>query len=169
MDLYVIRHGIAQPLGQKNEFADDRRVLTAEGRDRIRDVARALRKLGVQFDLILTSPFTRAVETAEIVAGQVGLSKKEIIPTEHLAPGASRDELFSEIKKHSVAESIALIGHQPDLSELISDIVHSAGSLPIELRKGGVCCLNVTETVPVFHGSVVWLMTPRQLRLLAKL
>lgn len=167
MDLYVIRHAIAHPLGRKNDFTDEKRALTSEGRDRMREAARGLRKLGVDFDLILTSPLVRAAETAEIVAAALGYDKKLIEQTENLAPDANADELFAEIKKHA-AESVALVGHEPDLSELISKIVQGNGNLSLQLKKGSVCCLSVNETVPTLHGSLAWLLTPKQLRLLGK-
>ena len=168
MELYLIRHGLAQQLGLKNDFTDERRTLTAEGRDRMREVSRGLRKLGVQLDLLITSPLVRAVETAELVAEALALNKKEIIQTASLAPGGSADELFSEIKSHTGVESAGLVGHEPYLGELAARMVQSTGHLAISLRKGGVCCINVVETVPSFRGELVWLMTPKQLRLLAK-
>jgi phosphohistidine phosphatase len=169
MELFVIRHGIAEPLGKENGFSDENRKLTVEGCNRMREVVKGLVKLGVQLDLILTSPLERAIQTAEIVATSIGLSKKEIKQTPNLAPGASADALFAEIKSHPGVESIALIGHQPDLSGLVSTIIHSdAGKLSIQLKKGGVCCLDVTERVPTLRGDMLWLLTPRQLRLVAK-
>ena len=167
MELYLIRHALAQQLGLKNDFTDEKRTLTSEGRDRMREVARGLRRLGVQVDLLLTSPLARAVETAEIVADALGLSKKEVISTDKLAPGGSADELFAEIKSHGV-ESVALVGHQPDLGEIIAKIIQAHSKLSIDLKKGSICCLNVVETVPSLRGQMVWLMTPKQLRFLAK-
>jgi phosphohistidine phosphatase len=167
MELYIIRHAIAQPLGQKNEFTDEKRTLTAEGRARMREAAKGLRNLGVEFDLVMTSPLARAVETAEIIIDVLGLEKKEIQQTASLAPGAPIDELFAEIKRRMGVESIALVGHQPDLGEIISKIVQCDGGLAIQFKKGSVCSINVTETVPTLRGELVWLITPRQLRLLA--
>ena len=168
MELYIIRHAIAQPLGQKNDFTDEKRALTSEGRAAMREAAKGLRKLGVMFDLVLTSPLTRAIETAEIVASALGLSKKEIEQTASLSPGAAVRELFAEIKRHNGAEAIALVGHQPDLGEIISVIVQGNTSLAVQLKKGSVCSIKVTETVPTLRGELLWLITPRQLRLLAK-
>lgn len=169
MELFVIRHAIAEPLGKENEFSDEKRALTADGRSRMREVVKGLVKLGVEVDLIMTSPLARAVETAEIVATGVGLSKKEIKQSANLAPGGSAEGLFAEIKSHPGVEAIALIGHQPDLGGLISRIIQvEGGALSIQLKKGSVCCLNVTETVPTLRGDMVWLLTPRQLRLAAK-
>ena len=169
MELYIIRHAIAQPLGSKNDFTDEKRALTPDGRDRMRDGARGLRKLGVELDLIMTSPLVRAVETAEVVANVFGVSKKEIEQTANLAPGASFEDLFAEIKSRTGVESVALIGHQPDLGELICRMVKGNGGFALELKKGSVCCINISETVPELHGALSWLMTPRQLRLISKL
>lgn len=169
MELFVIRHAIAEPLGKENGFSDEKRKLTVEGRNRMREIVKGLVKVGVELDLILTSPLARAIETAEIVATSVGLSKKEIKQSANLAPGASAERLFAEIKSHAGVESIALIGHQPDLGGLVATIIQGdAGSLSIQLKKGGVCCLNVTETVPTLRGDMEWLLTPKQLRLVAK-
>ena len=168
MELYLIRHALAQQLGLKNDFTDEKRTLTSEGRDRMREAARGLRKLGVQLDLLLTSPLVRAIETAEIVADALGISKKEIMQTDKLAPGASADELFAEIKSHTGVESVGVVGHQPDLGEILAKIVQARNKFAIDLKKGSVCCINVVETVPSLRGELVWLMTPKQLRLLAK-
>ena len=168
MDLYIIRHAIAQQLDKKNDFMDEKRALTNEGRERMHEVVKGLLKLGVELDLILTSPLVRAVETADIVATTFGLSKKDIELTDNLKPGASCDGLFTEIKKRAGVESLALIGHQPDLGFIVSRIVQGNGNLSIMLKKGSVCSINVIETVPTLHGNLVWLLTPKQLRLLAK-
>ncbi len=169
MELFVIRHAIAEPLGRGNEFTDEKRALTVEGRNRMREVVKGLIKLRVEFDLILTSPLARAVETAEIIAASMRLSKKDIKQSGNLAPGASAEDLFAEIKGHAGAEAVALVGHQPDLGSLISRITQSDdGALSIQLKKGSVCCLNVRETMPTLRGDMMWLLTPKQLRLLAK-
>src|SRR6476660_1955683 len=127
MELYVIRHAIAEPVGTGYEFTDEKRSLTEEGRSRMREVVKGLKKLGVQLDLILTSPLVRAVETAEILAGSLGINKKEIRHTKALAPGAGVEQVFAEIKNEAGAESIAVVGHQPGLGHLISRIVQSDG------------------------------------------
>jgi phosphohistidine phosphatase len=168
MDLYIIRHAIAQQLDKKNDFTDEKRALTNEGRERMREGARGLRKLGIELDLILTSPLVRAVETAEIAANAFGLSKKDIEQTDNLKPGASIDDLFAEIKKRTDIESLALVGHQPYLGGIIGRIVQGNGNLSLMLKKGSICSINVIETVPTLHGNLMWLLTPKQLRLLAK-
>jgi phosphohistidine phosphatase len=169
MELYFVRHAIAEPLGKGNEFSDEKRALTEEGRRRMRQGVKGLHKLGVELDLILTSPLVRAIETAEILAGSRGLNRNEIRQTHALAPGALAEQLFAEIKRQDAAESIALVGHQPDLGSFISRLVQEAeGDVSVELKKGGICCIRVTETVPTLRGQLVWLLTPRHLRMLSK-
>ena len=168
MEIYLVRHGLAQQLGQKNEFADEKRTLTSQGRERMREIARGLKKIGIFPDLLMTSPLVRAVETAEIVAEALGLDQRQIHSTNSLAPGGSFQELFGEIKHQKRTESVVLVGHEPDLSSLLSQIVSGDGSLSVPLKKGGVCCINVAETVPAFRGSLIWLLTPKQLRLLGR-
>jgi phosphohistidine phosphatase len=168
MEVYLIRHAAAQPLGQKNDFTDEKRTLTAEGRERMREAAKGLRKIDVEFDLILTSPLVRAVETAEIIAAALGYDKKLIEQITALAPGGSHEKLISNIKSHSGAESIALVGHQPDLGQFASRITGCGSEFGVDLKKGSVCCINVAETVPALRGGLVWMMTTKQLRMLAK-
>lgn len=167
MELYVIRHAIAEQLGRENDFTDEKRALTPGGREKMIQAAHGLRRLGAEFDLILTSPLVRARQTAQILADVFAIDASLIEETENLAPGASLNELFAEIKNRRRAESIALVGHQPDLGQLISRIVTGRKDLlSIRLKKGGVCFIEVTETVPELRGSLVWLLAPKQLRML---
>jgi phosphohistidine phosphatase len=169
MELIIVRHGIAEPLGKRNEFSDEKRVLTAEGRSRMREIVKGLVKLGVEVDSILTSPLARALETAEIVAGAVGFNKKDIKSTDNLSPGAACEGLFAEIKSNPGAETVVLVGHQPDLGILVSKIIHGTPNpSSIQLKKGSICSISVTETVPTLRGELMWLLTPRHLRLVAK-
>src|SRR5262249_1023716 len=167
MDVYVIRHGIAHELGEKNEFMDEKRTLTSDGRAKMREAARGMARLGIALDLMLTSPLVRAAETAEIVADALGLKKNDIRPAASLSPGSAPETLFADIKATN-AHSIALVGHQPDLGDLVSRIVAGSGGLSIELRKGSLCLVNVTETVPALRGNIRWLIQPKQLRAIGK-
>jgi phosphohistidine phosphatase len=166
MELYLIRHGLAHPIGHRNDFADEKRTLTSQGRDRMREVARGLRKLAVKPELILTSPFARATETAEIVADTLGVDKQMLLITANLAPGCPFEQLFAEIKDKR-AESVALVGHEPDLGR-IAGLILSGQNLSVPLRKAGVCRVDVTETVPSFRGRLAWLLTAKQLRIIGR-
>src|SRR5215470_9455742 len=143
MDIYLVRHAIAQQLGQKNEFTDEKRSLSSQGRERMRQIAKGLGRLGVVPDLIMTSPLVRAIETGDILAEALGLEQKQIRKSNALSPGGSFDELFAEIKRQKRIQSVALVGHEPDLSSLISRIVSGDGALSVPLKKGGICCIRV--------------------------
>jgi phosphohistidine phosphatase len=98
MELIIVRHGIAEALGKRNEFSDEKRVLTAEGRSRMREIVKGLTKLGIEVDSVFSSPLARALETAEILAAGIGFNKKDIKTSENLSPGAACEKLFAEIK-----------------------------------------------------------------------
>jgi phosphohistidine phosphatase len=167
MELYLIRHAIAEPVGETNEFLDEKRKLTAEGRERMQQAALGLRTLGIKFDLILTSPLYRAIETAEIIADALEIDRSLIYTTSALVPGATAASLTNAIRKQT-AESIALVGHQPDLGQAISRIVSGYPDAAIQFRKGSVCAITVTETAPTIRGTLSWLLTSKQLRLIGK-
>lgn len=167
MELYLIRHAAAEPVGDANDFLDEKRKLTAEGRERMQQAARGLHILGVKFDSILTSPLFRAIETAQILADAMEIDRGIITQTPALIPGATSASLTNAIRKHSV-ESIALVGHQPDLGQTISRIVCGYPDAAIQFRKGSVCAITVTETTPTIRGTLSWMLTSKQLRLIAK-
>ena len=131
------------------------------------EVARGLRKLAVKPDLILTSPLIRACQTAEIVADALGVNRQMLLLTTNLAPGSLGEQLFAEINDKRV-ESIVLVGHEPDLGELAARVISGQDHFSIPLRKGGVCRIDVTETVPSFKGTLVWLLAPKHLRIIGR-
>jgi len=162
MIIYILRHGIAVPHGTSG-IAEDERPLTPEGREKMGQAARGLRKLEVMPDLILTSPLPRAKQTAEIVRTELG----EKIPVEtsvSLAPSGSRSQVYAELRKRAKDESVMIVGHQPGLGEIAGEIAWGSAQAYLELKKGGVCCLEVSEWAPVPRGALMWLLTPAILR-----
>ena len=152
---------------------DADRPLTDEGRVKMKQEAKGMRKLGLAFDLIFTSPLLRARQTAEIVAEAFGLEDKLII-TNALAAGRSLTrgankhiEIFVEVGAHDCSRAL-LVGHQPDLSELTSVLLSGNRDLSIEFKKGGLCGVEVSSMPPRAPGVLLWLLTPRQLKLMAE-
>jgi len=96
MNIYIIRHAIAVEEGTPGYESDSERPLTDKGRKKMRQIARGLRNIGVEFDLILSSPYVRARETAEILA-QVFKVKKKIAFTENLIPFGNPERLIGDI------------------------------------------------------------------------
>jgi phosphohistidine phosphatase len=162
MKIYLLRHGIAADHGDPRYPRDSERPLTPEGRRKTRLVANALGKLGVKPDIILTSPFVRAHQTAEITATVLRL-KKRLQVCQHLASGGDAKRLIAEISKsHGRAESVMLVGHEPDLSQLASLLISGKpdGAM-IELKKGGLCVLETDTLRAGKCATLLWLAPPK--------
>jgi phosphohistidine phosphatase len=165
MRLVIIRHAIA---GDRDAFAesgrpDAERPVTAEGRKKMRANARGLRAIVPELEILATSPYTRARETAEIVADVYdGLAVTEV-PA--LAHGGSRDGLLEWLSARQ-AEHVALVGHEPDLGGLIGWLVTGGGPPFVTLRKGGACLLVCEGPLGPGLAELSWVLTPKLLRLL---
>jgi phosphohistidine phosphatase len=167
VNLYLLRHGIAVDPGTPGFENDADRPLIPKGERRLRDAAAAMEKLSLSFDLILSSPFVRARQTAEIVAGELKL-KKRIEFFDGLVPGGNPKALIQELieLKHA-PDNVLLVGHEPYLSRLTSLLVSGSAEALIEMKKGGLCKLEVGE---LRHGQcarLAWLLTPLQMELMA--
>lgn len=160
MNLYIIRHAIAVDEGTPEYEQDSERPLTDKGRKKMRQIARSLRNLGVEFDLILSSPYVRARETAEILA-DVFKMKKKIAFSESLIPMADPELLIPEFNEKYSVDSLALVGHEPHLSALIGILTTENTKLDITLKKGGVCYLEADDLHHDDHRATLeWLLTP---------
>ena len=164
MKMFILRHGIAVEPGTPGYDRDSERPLTPEGRRKTRQIARALAKLKVQPDAILTSPFVRAHQTAEIVATGLRL-KKRLHLCEHLACGGDVKRLIAEInRRYAKADSVMLVGHEPDLSELASLLISGKpDGASIELKKGGLCVMETDSLRAGRCATLQWLATPKVL------
>ena len=159
MNLYIIRHAIAVDEGTPEYGDDSQRPLTDKGRKKMRQIAKGLRALGVGFDLILSSPYVRANETAEILA-DVFKMKKKIEFSEHLIPMGNPDLLIAEMNEKYSVDSIALVGHEPQLTHLISLLVAKNAGVDMTLKKGGVCSLSADDLHHARQATLEWLLTP---------
>jgi phosphohistidine phosphatase len=164
MNLYLIRHAIAAEAGTPGYEQDSQRPLTDKGRKKMRKIARGLNTLGLKLNLIITSPYLRARETAEILAVEFRLIDDKIIESAALTPGGDLAQLVEAINAHySHLENIALVGHEPALSELTSILLTGLPEMALTFKKGGVCALTVDQ----FHygqcAALEWLLTPAQL------
>lgn len=160
MDLYLIRHAIAVDEATTDYESDSERPLTDKGRKKMRQIAKGLRNLGVEFDLILSSPYVRARETAEILA-DVFKMKKKLAFSDNLIPLGNPELLIGEINEKYSATSIALVGHEPHLSTLVGLLTAENAKLDITLKKGGVCYLSADDLHHQDHRATLeWLLTP---------
>lgn len=165
MMLYIMRHGLAEQPTPKGD--DAARHLTAEGADKIRKAAAGLRAAGFTFEMILTSPIMRAMETAKIVASEFeGLKPRTLA---ELTTGASPAGVLDALSKLQLPESVIAVGHEPTLSRLASLLLTgSSESMEIRLKPGGVIALEFGDGVGRGAAKLRWMMTQRQLRQLRK-
>lgn len=160
MLLLVLRHGIAIDRDDPDCPPEADRYLTPEGERKTREVARGLRALGVEPDAVLTSPWRRAVQTAEIAAKELGV-RRDPVTTEDLLPGADPRQFLAALQESGAGTAIAA-GHAPHVDELIGAAL---GVGPFtSLKKAGVACLEIGKG----GATLRWLMEPRQLRALGR-
>jgi|SRR5579872_4863458 len=166
MELYVLRHAIAGAKSASIPGGDSQRALTPEGKKKMRRIARGMKAMRLSFDLILSSPYVRARQTADIVAETFRLEKRlELSPA--LTPDGAPGDLINELNKgHHGRKKILLVGHEPYLSNLISVLLAGDTSLSIELKKGGLCKLSADTLRYGACATLNWLLAPRQMRLI---
>jgi phosphohistidine phosphatase len=166
MNLLVIRHAIAE---DKDAFAttgadDSARPLTKQGRKRMKEVVRGLRWVVPTIDVLASSPFVRAMQTAEIVAQ--GYDGPAPIEVTSLVPGGRADEFVTWLVGQGGDVTVAIVGHEPSLGQLASGLL-AAKSHFIEFRKGGACLITWPGVPAAASGQLRWLLEPKQLRRLA--
>ena len=167
MNLYVLRHGIAVEPGTPGYERDADRPLTPEGERKLWRIAEAMEALELSFDLILSSPYLRALQTAEIVAKALK-GRKKVELSESLTPGGSTKKLVELLNRVQPSpESVLLVGHEPYLSGLISLLVSGDAGFAVVMKKGGLCKLSTESLKPGRCAALEWLLTPKQMALMS--
>lgn len=157
MKLYFLRHGLAGD--RENWHGDDQsRPLTEQGRQAMHHEAETIAKLGLGLELVLTSPFVRAAQTAEIVVTRLNMMDK-LIQDKRLSPGCNLMDLIKILEDHPKRRKIMLVGHEPDFSGMISGLI---GGGRLVCPKGGLARVDTLDGVP-FQGELVWLLPPEML------
>jgi len=156
MDVYLLRHGIAEDA--RPGTSDSDRALTREGRDKLRRVLKRAEEAGVAPTLILSSPYRRAVETAEIAAEALDYRGK-IVHAAALVPNASPSDAWDEIRSRTGEESILLASHEPLMSSLAAFLLDSP-SLRVDMKKGGLLRIDCDRFGPDPEGLLKWMLTP---------
>ncbi len=167
MNLYLLRHGIAVEPGTPGCARDADRPLTPEGKDKLRKIAAAIKCMELEFDRVLSSPYLRARQTAEIIAESLKPFRKLEL-SDSLAPDGSSRKLIELLKSlKPPPQSVLLVGHEPYLSGLVSLLISAHGSAYVLMKKGGLASLRVSS---LHHGHCAvleWLLTPKQMALFA--
>jgi phosphohistidine phosphatase len=162
MELYVVRHGIAIDREDPKCPPDPERYLTEEGIEKTKRVAAAVAALGASPDLLLSSPYVRAMQTAEIFASALDYSKQKIRQTDLLLPGTEPLLLFRELAKDKHTSTLFVFGHAPQLDDIIAAALGSKHHIT-SLKKAGVALVELKRVSPP-NGQLVWLATPKVLR-----
>ena len=157
MNLYLIRHAIAEE--ESPSVEDRQRALTEKGAKKMRNIAKGLKTLGIEFDYIISSPYVRAQQTAEIL-GDVFKLRKRIVISESIAPMGDPSQLLAEINEKYTVNSLAIVGHEPYLSNLISLLTTGGAPLEMTFKKGGVCYLTTDDLHHTRKATLQWLLTP---------
>lgn len=160
MDLLILRHGQAGT--RSHSLADHKRPLTSQGRQEVEDLSQGLKSLAIKFDAIFTSPLVRAKQTAEIVAKSMKFSGK-IQVIDSLKPEGNKLEFYSLLSKLKQDSKILVVGHEPYLSDMISEAISESGC-KINLKKAGLAKIKILSTLPKIKGDLRWLLTPKLLK-----
>ena len=160
LEVYLVRHGIAAERG-KDWPDDSKRPLTPEGLVSLRKEARALNKLGVSFDQIVSSPLVRTRQTADVFNEELK-GHPEIVLSDALAPAGTPAGVIQELTKHVRKARLALVGHEPNLGELAAELIGARA--PLEFKKGGICRIDFDVLPPKGTGRLRWFVTPKMLR-----
>lgn len=157
MELYLLRHGAAEDATASTPDAE--RSLTSDGRRKLRQVLEAAAKAGVEPSLILTSPLKRAVQTAE-VARDVLKYRNELLRTKALAPGATTEQVWDEVRVHRDEPSLLLVGHNPLFSEL-SGYLLGSDAVQVDFKKGAILRIDLEHFPAKPKGVLRWYLTPK--------
>lgn len=168
MQLLVVRHALA---GERADWAatgrpDEERPVTSRGRSRMKRNAAGIARLFPKLDLIATSPLVRAAQTAEILAH--AYPKAATTTVAALASGGSRNEVVSWLASRPRDERISIVGHEPDLGELVAWLVTGRVAPSLPMRKGGACLLEIDGAPGRAAAELKWFATPSLLRAMRK-
>jgi len=163
MDLYLVRHGVAYD-ADAARWPDDRdRPLTPDGEKRFRRAARGLAELVERVDVVLSSPLARAWRTAELLNAEAQWPRPVVC--EALGSGGSPAGVLQTLQSHASSRVVALVGHEPDMHELVSylltaDTTHAQ----VEFRKGGVARIELGDSLQPGTARLLWMLAPKILR-----
>ena len=138
MEIWLLRHAAAEERAESGR--DEDRTLSEDGHRRARELARGLAELEPGIELILTSPYQRARQTAEPVARTLRLTSK-LRETQALEPSSDPEEILGEVRGEQ-AQVILLVGHEPHLGALLGRLVSGRAGLEIPMKKASLARLT---------------------------
>lgn len=160
MILYVVRH--AEAVEESDTLQDQWRFLTEEGRSSAKKMSSSIAKYGPKTRLTITSPLTRAVQTAEIMA-EKACHKNVVVASELLLPGADTGNLITHLKGCRDARRVMLVGHEPQLGLLVAKLLGCEDNV-ISLKKGACVTLKLNPDTHDKPAAFLWYLAPGKKR-----
>lgn len=157
VQICLLRHGIAED--GRPGVSDSDRALTAEGARKLRAVLKSARASGLSPTLILSSPYRRARETADIAAKELGYSGR-ILQTHALTPDSSPHAVWDELRVHRGEDAVLLAGHEPLFSALTAFLL-GCPALLVDFKKGALARIDVDSFGAQPRGVLRWMLTAR--------
>jgi len=161
MEIYLMQHGPALP-----KEKDPEEGLSQEGEERIHRSGKALKRMGIGFDAILASTKKRSMQTAAIIAEEVGFPPEKIIETDKVKAMTPPEETLQALAAMPGSTKVLIAGHLPSLAEVTSFLLTDGSKAAVEFERGGCCRIDVDE-LPTHSGKLRWYLTPEQLNLIA--
>lgn len=155
MKIYILRHAEAEPRAPGG--AEGARQLTPEGKRELRGVLRLAHDAGVEPDVILASPWTRAQETA--LAASAALGTPKVIETKSLLPDVLANQIWGEIRSLRPLEELMVVGHEPHLSRFAAFLLEAPVS--IHVKKSAMIRIDVQDREGPPRGVLKWMLTPK--------
>jgi phosphohistidine phosphatase len=167
MNLYIVRHAIAVDPGTPGYEDDSQRPLTDKGIRKMNKIVKGLHQLDLKLDKILSSPYVRARDTAKILATEFQRAN-QLSFSDNLIPPANFEALVAEIHEKYDVDNLALVGHEPMLSQFVSWLTTGDTKMNLILKKGGACCLSADNLYQDHRAELIWLLTPALMVQLSK-
>lgn len=164
MQLLLMRHGIAEDRETWAPRDDDSRPLTEGGKRKLKEAAKGLQALVPKVDLLASSPLTRAMQTAMILARVYGTA--EPLKVDALIPGQHPPAFAAWLRTQVTRKTVAVVGHEPALGTIISWLAAGIEQSFVELGKGGACLLDLGERIDAGEAMIEWVLRPSHLRAL---
>jgi phosphohistidine phosphatase len=160
MLIYIARHAWAGERGDPRWPDDSLRELTPEGIARYTRLVKKLAKRGFKPERIATSPYTRCVQTAEIIAKNLA-NQPTIDELESLQPGAEIEPLLEWSRAQGDLDT-CWVGHSPDVERLAAELIGD-GTARIRFAKGAVAAISFEAEINRGAGELYWLATAKSL------
>jgi phosphohistidine phosphatase len=158
MDVYLIRHAEALPIGELGVQSDEERPLSDLGWKQAADVARVFKKLKIHLDMIATSPLVRAHQTAQQLRTSLSLTDAQVEVRDEVAPGKTPKKLARALNGLQ-GNKIAVVGHMPDISDTAGWMLGEK-TVSIHFSKASVAHIRFEDAVLKGGGTLMWLITP---------